>query len=80
MIRILKISFGLALITAMASCASVSVQKTAEQATHQMPKKIYVADFDVANGGFKVDRDGADLAKFKNNLRAMMQTGIKPAT
>jgi len=76
MTRIFKISFGLILITVLTSCASVSVQKTAEQATPQMPKKIYIADFDVANGGFKVDREGVDLAKFKNNLRTMMQTGM----
>jgi hypothetical protein len=60
---------------AMSSCASISVQKTAEQATPQMPQKIYVADFDVANGNFKVDREGTDLAAFKRNLRNMMQTG-----
>jgi hypothetical protein len=39
-----------------------------------MPQKIYVADFDVANGNFKVDREGAELVDFKRNLRAMMQT------
>ena len=68
-----KLAAGLALILALASCASVSVQKTAEQATPQMPQKIYVADFDVANGNFKVDREGAELNDFKQNLRAMMQ-------
>ncbi len=73
---ILKSTSGLALILALASCASVSVQKTAEQATLKMPQKIYVADFDVANGNFKVDREGAELIKFKQNLQAMMQTGL----
>lgn len=74
MTLILKSAAGLALILALASCASISVQKAAEQATSQMPLKIYVADFDIANGSFKVDREGAELAKFKRNLRAMMQT------
>lgn len=74
MTLILKSAAGLALILALASCASISVQKAAEQATSQMPLKIYVADFDIANGSFKVDREGAELAQFKRNLRAMMQT------
>jgi hypothetical protein len=71
----LKAAAGLAMILALASCASVSVQRAAEQATPQMPAKIYVADFDVANGNFKVDREGPELAEFKQNLRDMMQTG-----
>jgi hypothetical protein len=74
MTLIIKSATGLALILALASCASVSVQKTAEQATPQMPQKIYVADFDIANGNFKVDREGGELAEFKRNLKAMMQT------
>ena len=76
MTPIFKYAAGLVLILALASCASISVQNTAEQATPQMPQKIYVADFDVANGNFKVDREGADLVKFKQNLRDMMQTGM----
>jgi hypothetical protein len=74
MTLIVRSAAGLILILALASCASVSVQKTAEQATPQMPQKIYVADFDIANGQFKVDREGADLVDFKRNLRTMMQT------
>lgn len=71
---IIKSAAGFALVLALASCASISVEKSAEQAKPQMPQKIYVADFDVANGNFKVDREGAELAGFKQNLRAMMQT------
>lgn len=41
-----------------------------------MPQRIYVADFGVTNGNFKVDRDGAELAEFKQDLQAMMQTGM----
>ena len=76
MTLIIKSVTGLALILALASCASVSVEKAAEQATPRMPQKIYVADFDIANGNFKVDREGAELVKFKQDLRAMMQTGL----
>ena len=71
---LVKFAAGLTLILALASCASVSVDKTVEQATPQMPQKIYVADFDIANGNFKVDREGVELADFKQNLRVMMQT------
>lgn len=75
MTLIVKAATGLALVLALSSCASISVEKSAEQATPQMPQKIYVADFDVANGNFKVDREGAELVAFKQNLRAMMQAG-----
>jgi hypothetical protein len=71
---IAKSAAGLTLVLALVSCASISVQKTAEQSTPQMPQKIYVADFDIANGSFKVDREGTELADFKRNLRDMMQT------
>src|ERR1039458_7157855 len=76
MTLIIKSATGLALILALVSCASISVQKTAGQATPQMPQKIYVADFDIANGNFKVDREGAELVEFKQNLRVMMQKGM----
>jgi hypothetical protein len=74
MTLIIKSAAGLALLLALASCASISVQKAAEQTTPQMPQKIYVADFDTANGNFKVDRKGSELVDFKQNLQAMMQT------
>jgi hypothetical protein len=72
---LIKSITGLALTLALVSCASVSVQKDTEQATPQMPQKIYVALFDTAGGNFKVDRDGVDLVDFKSHLQAMMQTG-----
>jgi hypothetical protein len=74
MALIVKFAAGLPLILALASCASISVDKAAEQATPQMPQKIYVADFDIANGNFKVDREGVELAEVKQNLQSMMQT------
>lgn len=76
MTHILKSITALVPILALASCASVSVQKGAEQATPQMPQKIYIAMLDTAHGNFKVDREGVELAEFKQNLQAMMQTGL----
>ena len=73
--NLIKSITGLAMILALVSCASVSVQKDTEQATPQMPQKIYIAVFDTAGGNFKVDRDGAELADFKRHLQGMMQTG-----
>ncbi len=61
---------------ALVSCASVSVQNDTEHATSKMPQKVYVALFDTARGKFKVDREGAELIEFKQNLQAMMQTGM----
>jgi len=72
---ILKTASGLALILTLASCASISVQKSGEEATMQMPQKIYVALFDASHAAFKVDREGTELDEFKSNLRVMMQAG-----
>lgn len=74
--RIVKSVTGLVLILALVSCASISVQKDTEHATLQMPQKVYVAFFDVAQGKFEVDRENIELAKFKKNLQVMMQTGM----
>jgi hypothetical protein len=76
MALIVKSVTGLGLLLALVSCASVSVQKGGEQATPQMPQKVYVAVFDTARGKFKVDREGAESAEFKRNLQAMMQAGL----
>jgi hypothetical protein len=76
MTLIVKSVTRLALILTLVSCASVSVRKGTEQATPQMPQKIYIALFDTAHGKFKVDREGAELVEFKQNLQAMMQTGL----
>jgi len=72
----IKAVTGLTLILALTSCASVSVQKDAEQATPAMPKLVYVAVFNTESGKFKVDREGSELVDFKQNLQGMMQTGL----
>jgi Domain of unknown function (DUF4410) len=71
--RILKFALGLALTIVLSSCASVSVQNEASSATLQMPQRIYVEAFSTTNGKFKVDREDAELANFKQNLQSMMQ-------
>ena len=62
-------------VVLLASCASISVQPGSEYATKQMPEKIYIEAFDTSKGDFKVDREGAELTAFKQNLQQMMITG-----
>jgi hypothetical protein len=69
-----KFAFSLALAVMLSGCASVSVQNEASRSTPQMPGRIYVEGFATANGKFKVDREAAELADFKQNLQAMTQT------
>ena len=76
MIRFLFGIVALALVLGFTSCASISVDKTTEHATPQMPRLIYVTKFDTSHADFKVDRDGADLVTFKQNLQVMLQTGM----
>ena len=66
----------MAFILVLAGCASVSVQKGAENSASKMPQKIYVAAFNVNHAEFKVDREGGELTTFKGNLQAMMQAGM----
>jgi len=73
---IVKAIAGLTAILVLASCASVSVEKGTEQSTSRMPQKVYVALFDVSHGAFKVDREGKELADFKQNLQLMLRTGM----
>ena len=74
--KVLFSSLLLALCLGLISCASVSVQSRSEHSSIQPPKKIYVASFDTAGCTFKVDREGDELADFKQHLRAMMQAGM----
>jgi hypothetical protein len=63
-----------AVVLGLSSCASVSVQPGTEYATQTPPEKIYFESFDTSKGDFKVDRDGVELAAFKQNLQIMMTT------
>lgn len=76
MIRFLFGIAATALVLGFTSCASISVDKGTEYATPQMPRLIYVAKFDTSHADFKVDRDGAELVAFKQNLQVMLQTGM----
>ena len=70
---LLRFAFSLALASVLTGCASVSVQNEASRSTQQMPARVYVEGFATANGKFKVDREDAELADFKQNLQSMMQ-------
>jgi hypothetical protein len=72
----LKIFLPIGMAWGLASCASVSVQPDAEYATNKMPDEVYVEPFTTSGGDFKVDRDGAELAAFKQNLQVMMTTAV----
>ena len=71
-----KIGAAVVLSMALASCASVSVQDGTERATQKMPEIVYVLPFSTAHSKFEVDRTGAKLADFKQNLQLMLKTAI----
>jgi len=73
---IVKVLACLALVLALISCASVSVQDGTEHATKRMPDMVYVLDFSTAHGDWEVDRKGAELAEFKKNLQLMLKTAM----
>lgn len=61
---------GLCLL--LAGCASISVtprQAWASLEPRHQPPVIYVMDFDTQHGLFEVDRQGEELARFKQELR-----------
>ena len=66
----------LILALALSGCASISVQPGTADATPQKPQQVYVEDFSTDQGEFNVDRDGAELVKFKTDLQAMMSKAI----
>ncbi len=66
-----------ATVLAVAGCASVSVdQEGTSIPVPQMPQHIYVAGFGTGTGVWEVDRSGAQLADFQQNLQKMLQTGV----
>ena len=71
-----KAAVGLLLALALVSCASVSVEEGTEHATAKMPEMIYVMAFSTAQSDFNVDRQGPDLAGFKQNLQLMLKTAM----
>lgn len=72
---IVRAAWCMVIALALSSCASVSVQDGTERPSLTMPEIIYVADFGTG-GEFKVDRTGADLARFKHNLQAMLKAAM----
>lgn len=63
-------------VLVLTGCASISVEPGNNVVTERAPKKVYVETFDTTKGDFRVDREGAELDKFKSDLQLMMSTGI----
>jgi Domain of unknown function (DUF4410) len=72
----IRAGLTLALMLALVSCASVSVEEGTSTEVQKMPEIIYVGDFGTTQADFKVDRTGQELAEFKKNLQLMLKTGI----
>jgi hypothetical protein len=63
-------------VSALAACASISVDDGTEAVRHNKPEIVYVMNFSTARADFEVDRKGRALADFKSNLQLMLRTGI----
>ncbi|HUB67668.1 MAG TPA: DUF4410 domain-containing protein [Candidatus Methylacidiphilales bacterium] len=70
----------IACVAALAGCASVSVKNLDAGGTAfppaSKPDVIYVMPFDTGYGEFNVDRQGAELADFQQNLQQMLSAGL----
>jgi Domain of unknown function (DUF4410) len=68
------------LVAALSGCASVSVKNLDAGGTSFppafKPAVIYVLPFDASGGEFNVDRQGAELADFKQNLQQMLSAAL----
>ncbi len=60
----------------LVSCASVSIEPGTQHTTQHKPSLVYVMPFNTTHGEFNVDRTGADLTAFQQNLQLMMKTAI----
>lgn len=70
------LAFSLSLFAALfllAGCASISIKSGTEGEVTQPPERIYVAKFSTTPGEFNVDRDGAELVTFKQELATALQ-------
>ena len=70
------IAFSLSLFATLfllAGCASISVKSGTEGEVTQPPEKIYVGKFSTTQGEFNVDRNGVQLATFKQELATALQ-------
>jgi hypothetical protein len=70
----------IACVAAFAGCASVSVKNLDAGGTSfppaTKPDVIYVMPFDTSYGQFNVDRQGAELADFQQNLQQMLSAAL----
>jgi hypothetical protein len=70
-----------AALFALGGCASISVKSGTEEPVTHPPEKIYVAEFSTATGVFNVDREGAELKLFKQELaRALRAAQVADLT
>ncbi len=63
----------------ISACASVSVKNVNKEVSVTplvKPDVIYILPFQTAPGEFNVDRTGAELADFKQNLQLMLSTAL----
>ncbi len=70
-----RASFLAATIAAalLAGCASVSVNQEsldAHQPPPAVPERIFIAEYDIADGALRADRDGEDLDQVRSKIRA----------
>jgi hypothetical protein len=63
----------------LASCASISVRDDYDAQKLEptaKPMHVYVLPFDTADGDFRVDRSGDELAAFKKDLQSLMTADL----
>ena len=66
----------LAVLCALTSCASISVDDARESVRQNKPSLVYVMNFSTTHADVEVDRTGDKLADFKSNLQLMLRTGL----
>jgi len=78
--KLFSLSFVFGLGVALVGCASVSVKNLDAGGTSfspaMKPAVIYVLPFDTSGAQFNVDREGADLADFQQNLQQMLSAAL----
>ena len=79
-LKISHLPLVIGLGVALAGCASVSVKNLDAGGSSfppaMKPDVIYVLPFDTDSGKFNVDREGAELVAFKQNLQQMLSAAL----
>src|SRR5580658_6730658 len=78
--KLLTLPLVIGLGVALTGCASVSVKNLDAGGTSfppaTKPDVIYILPFDASGSQFNVDREGAELADFKQNLQQMLSAAL----